>query len=105
MELGMPSNPKPPRRGTKEGTKIASRSALLQHLAAYLVEQEQKCDAGVIKPSTLKNKKETLLKHLEGYLTYAGITKVGQVKVGCFDRYQVWRIESNAADGKKPLLT
>ena len=102
MELGTPSNPKPPRRGTKEGTKIASRSALLLHLSAHLAEQAEKCEVGVIKPSTLKNKKETLLKHLQGYLLYSGITKVGQVKVGCFDRYQVWRIETNAADGKNP---
>lgn len=102
MELGTPSNPKPPRRGTKEAKKIASRSASLQHLAAHLVEQGEKCEAGVIKPSTLKNKKETLLKHLQGYLLYAGITTVGQIKVGCFDRYQVWRIEMNAADGRNP---
>ena len=102
MDLGTPSNPKPPRRGTKEGTKVPSRSALLQHLEAHLLEQEEKCQAGVIKPSTLKNKKETLLKHLQGYLLEVGITKVGQVKVGCFDRYQVWRIESNVADGKNP---
>ena len=102
MDLGTPSNPKPPRRGTKEGTKVASRSALLQHLEAHLLEQEEKCQAGVIKPSTLKNKKETLLKHLQGYLLEVGITKVGQIKVGCFDRYQVWRIESNVADGKNP---
>jgi integrase len=102
MDLGTPSHPKPPRRGTKEGTKVSSRSALLNHLAAHLVEQEEKCEARVIKPSTLKNKKETLLKHLQGYLLDAGITKVGQIKVGCFDRYQVWRIEANAADGKNP---
>ena len=29
MDLGTPSHPKPPRRGTKERTKISSRSALL----------------------------------------------------------------------------
>ncbi len=102
MDLGTPSSPKPPRRGTKEGTKVASRSALLQHLQAHLLEQQEKCQAGVIKSSTLKNKKETLLKHLQGYLLEVGITKVGQVKVGCFDRYQVWRNESNVADGKNP---
>ena len=43
-----------------------------------------------------------MLKHLQGYLLYAGITTVGQIKVGCFDRYQVWRIEMNAADGRNP---
>ena len=102
MDLGTPANPKPPRRGTKEGAKLASRSALLQHLALYLVEQEEKCDAGVIKYGTLKNKKEILLKHLKGYFLHQGITRVGQIKVGCFDRYQVWRIETNAADGKNP---
>ena len=39
MDLGTPSHPKPPRRGTKEGTKVSSRSALLNHLAAHLVER------------------------------------------------------------------
>lgn len=77
MDLGTAGNPKQPRRGTKQGTKVVSRSALLQHLARHLNEQEEKRDVGVIKPSTLKNKKETLLKHLQVYLLYAGITKVG----------------------------
>ena len=87
LELGSLSNPKTPRRGTKEGIKIASRSALLKHLAAFIVEQVQKCDLGIFKPSTLKNKKEILLKCLQGYLAFANIAKVGQVKVGCFDQY------------------
>ena len=102
MELGAPSSPKPPRRGTKHGTKVAKRAALLQHLAEYLAEETERCEAGVIKPSTLKNKTEALTKHLKGYLAHAGITKPSQVKVGCFDRYQVWRIDSNAAANQKP---
>ena len=96
------SSPKPPRRGTKHGTKVAKRAALLQHLAEYLAEETERCEAGVIKPSTLKNKTEALTKHLQGYLAHAGITKPSQVKVGCFDRYQVWRIDSNAAANQKP---
>ena len=62
MELGAPSSPKPPRRGTKHGTKVAKRAALLQHLAEYLAEETERCEAGVIKPSTLKNKTEALTK-------------------------------------------
>ena len=48
---------------------------------------------------SLKNKKETLFQHLVAYLKYADISKPSQVKVGAFDRYQVWRIEQNEAKG------
>ena len=92
-------------QATTSRTSTAQRSPngrLLQHLAEYLAEETERCEAGVIKPSTLKNKTEALTKHLQGYLTHAGITKPSQVKVGCFDRYQVWRIDSNAAANQKP---
>ena len=100
MEMGAVADAKPPRRGTKPGTKITrSGSSISKHLADHYLEQEQKYESGLIKASTLKNKKETLFLHLDAYLKYAGISRPSQVKVGAFDRYQVWRIESNASKG------
>ena len=100
MEMGALAAANPPRRGTRPGTRVArSGSSISKHLSEHFVEQEKKCQAGVIKASTLKNKKETLFQHLVAYLKYVDISKPSKVKVGAFDRYQVWRIEQNEAKG------
>ena len=82
---------------TKEGTKVSSRSALLNHWRRTW-SSRRKSVRHASSPSI--QEQERTFSSITGYLLDAGITKVGQIKVGCFDRYCVWRIEANAADGK-----
>ena len=49
MSLGAPSDPKPPRRGTKEGAKVfRTSSGVFEHIECCLKEMQHKCDSGVI---------------------------------------------------------
>ena len=103
MSLGAPSDPKPPRRGMKEGAKVfRTSSGVFEHIECYLKEMQHKCDSGVIKSSTFRRIQVTLLNHLRNYLIHIGINKASQIKVGIFDRYQIWRIDQFAAQNASP---
>lgn len=80
------------RRGIKEGTKVTpSRELIVTWVNRYIEHQQERCDKGIIKEITLKNKKEALRKHLLGYCEAYGLVRTNQIKAGCFDRYQVYR--------------
>ena len=103
MSLGAPSDPKPPRRGTKEGAKVfRTSSGVFEHIECYLKEMQRKCDSGLIKSSTFRRIQVTLLNHLRNYLIHIGINKASQIKVGTFDRYQIWRIDQFSSRNISP---
>jgi len=94
----------PQKRGTKTGTKLRPvNQDLLVWLERYLIHERDRFDAGLIKASTLKNKEETLNKHLKAYLLQQGLHKASDLKVGCFDRYEIFRSEATALTRRKEL--
>ena len=93
--LGAPTEPAKPRRGTKEGTKVVStKQGIFKWIDNYLDAEQEKFDSGLIAATTMKNKREVLNKHVKAYLLWANISRTNQIKVGCFDRYEVWRSEA-----------
>ena len=100
MLLGSAEQPSKPRRGTKEGTKIVSnKRGVFAWLDQFLDSEHERCEAGIIKGGTLKNKEEIVRKHLKPYLQSLGITRTNQIKVGTFDKYEYWRVERNKKEG------
>ena len=101
--LGSAEQPSKPRRGTKEGTKIVSnKRGVFAWLDQFLDSEHEKCQAGIIKGATLKNKEEIVRKHLKPYLQFEGITRPNQIKVGVFEKYEYWRVERNRKEGDDP---
>ena len=94
----------PQKRGTKTGTKLRPQNQdLLFWLGRYLQQEQERLEAGLIKPTTLKNKQEILNRHFKAYLAEAGITRTSQIKVGCFDRYEIFRSQATALTRRKEL--
>ena len=90
------------KRGTKEGTKLRpTKQAIDLWVQRYVEHQEERCSNGIIKPTTLKNKRETLNKHLLGYCETYGLLKTKQIKVGCFDKYEIYRSGASKLTLKK----
>lgn len=78
------------------------RSQISSYIFEYLNSEQDRADAGLVKENTVKNKKETLVRHLIPYLDYKKLVDCSQIKVGVFDDYTVWRMniaKSEMRDG------
>lgn len=94
----------PQKRGTKTGTKLRpANQDLMVWLDRYLLQEQERLEAGLIKASTLKNKQETLLKHFKAYCHQSALVKTTDLKVGCFDRYEIFRSQATALTRRKEL--
>ena len=95
LQLGSEDAPKP-RRGQAHGTEKRTQNQKIEvWVRNYINNQKELADAGVIKPLTFTNKKQTLIKHILPYCEFAGLAKTTDIKVGSFDRYQTWRSKDN----------
>ena len=86
----MAASPKPKEKGgAKKGKQ---KSGLLSDLVVkYLAEEQEKVDKGLIKPNTVKNKRETLTIHFPAYCKESNLQRSTDIKVGVFDRFEVFR--------------
>lgn len=79
---------------SNDAPKYKERRSLIDGLIFQYLESEQdRADAGLVKELTVKNKKETLVKHLIPYFQYKSVKDTSKIKVGVFDDYQVWRMK------------
>ena len=78
-------------RSKTESKPRQKKGVIVDWVNKYLADQQEQQDAGLLKPGTVKNKRETLTNHLIPYCINNNIKSSLDIKVGSFDRYPLYR--------------
>ena len=87
----------------KPQKKRSSKVTILQAVDDWLTRQGERCEAGVIEPSTLESKRITLQLHLVRYFNAEGIEYCDQIKPDSLERYPLYRKGASKLTIKKDL--
>lgn len=93
---------KKPKRGSPVGSTKKKRQLIVDLMEEWhkgFVEQHR---VGLIRDATLRNRLFNM-KGLTLYLNYAQLTYIDQIKVGCFDSYQIFRASYSIWTWKREL--
>lgn len=90
-------------KSTKKRNIIDARITVSQAIEQFLASQQEKCEAGMLKEGTLKEKRQVLRIHLARYLEMEGVSTVSDIERLTFERYLLYRKDTTKLTRRKEL--